>query len=42
MGLLSKLFAKNAFQFQPDFSKSEYDNWLDYMGMAEQMNNGSY
>lgn len=34
MGLLSKLFAKNAFSFQPDFSKSEYDNWLDYMGMG--------
>ena len=34
MGLLSKLFAKNVFSFQPDFSKSEYDNWLDYMGMS--------
>lgn len=34
MGLLSKLFAKNVFSFQPDFSKSEYDNWLNYMSMG--------
>lgn len=32
MGLLSKLFAKNVFSFQPDFSKSEYDNWLEFLG----------
>lgn len=34
MGLLSKLFTKNAFSFQPDFSKTEYDNWLNYMSMG--------
>lgn len=34
MGLLSKLFSKNIFSFQPDFSKTEYDNWLNYMSMG--------
>ena len=34
MGLLSKLFTKNAFSFQPDFSKTEYDNWLDYLSQG--------
>lgn len=34
MGLLSKLFAKNVFSFQPDFSKTEYDNWLEYLSQG--------
>ena len=31
MGLLSKLFAGTIFTFKPDFSKTEYENWLEYL-----------
>ena len=31
MGLLSKLFAGTICTFKPDFSKTEYENWLEYL-----------
>ena len=31
MGLFSKLFAGTVFTFKPDFSKTEYENWLEYL-----------
>ena len=31
MGFLSKLFSNTVFTYKPDFSKTEYDNWLEYM-----------
>lgn len=34
MGVLSKLFSKNIFSFQPDFSKTEHDNWLEYLSQG--------
>lgn len=34
MGFFSKLFAGTVFTFQPDFSKTEYDNWLEYMHLG--------
>lgn len=32
MGLFSKLFGGTTINFVPDFSKTEYDNWLNYLG----------
>ena len=34
MGFFSKLFSGTVFTFQPDFSKTEYDNWLEYMHLG--------
>lgn len=31
MGLLKRLFRNPTPAFNPDFSKTEYDNWLDYL-----------
>lgn len=31
MGLLKRLFRNPTPAFDPDFSKTEYDNWLDYL-----------
>ena len=31
MGFFSKLFAETVFTFKPDFSKTEYENWLEYL-----------
>lgn len=31
MGFFSKLFAGTVFTFKPDFSKTEYENWLEYL-----------
>lgn len=39
MGLLKMLFGKKYKSFKPDFSKTEYDDWLDYLdngGTTEQ------
>ena len=39
MGLLNMLFGKKYKSFKPDFSKTEYDNWLDFFdkgGTTEQ------
>lgn len=42
MGFLSSIFkGKGSLGFTPDFTKSEYDNWLDYIdegGTSEQWN----
>lgn len=32
MGLFSKLFGGTTINFVPDFTKTEYDNWLNYLG----------
>lgn len=32
MGLFNFLFKDTIFTFKPDFTKSEYDNWLEYIG----------
>lgn len=32
MGLFSKLFGGATINFVPDFTKTEYDNWLNYLG----------